>query len=138
MPSFDDARLDAAQLSAASRALAYATRQDEDPGDSYAILGELQATLITLHQSVHQLAAMHRNLAERAVTDDGDQAAGRHHADTAAARLDATAAHLDQATDELMAAFAENGHIAWQPITTRPTRRSRSLNRPAGPSSVPA
>lgn len=114
MPTYDDPVKDAAELSEAARGLAHASRQFDDPADSYPVLGELQSTLIRLHQSVQQLASLHTRLADRAATDDGDRAAGREHALVAAVRLEAAATHIDRATDQLMAGFAENGRIAWQ------------------------
>lgn len=124
MPSFEDPVADAGELSQAARGLAYASRLFDDPADSYTVLGELQSALISLHQSLQQLAAMHTRLADRASTDAGDRADGREHALTAAMRLDTAAVHVDRATDHLMVGFAENGQIAWLPA---PSPAERAL-----------
>lgn len=116
MPTFEDPKRDAAELSEAARGLAHASRQFTDPADSYAVLGELQSTLISLHQSLLQIAALHTRNIDRASTDDADPAAGRNYAFAAAGWLETAARDLDQATDQLMTAFAANGHIAWQPV----------------------
>lgn len=137
MPSFEDPTTDAGELSEAARGLAHATRQFDDPADSYTVLGELQSTLFSLHQSLQQLARLHRELGDRASADDGDEVAGWIHARVAAGRLDSAAEYVDHATDELMAAFAENGRIAWQPVPSPVGRaldeRAASLEHGAGP-----
>lgn len=124
MPSFEDPVADAEELSQAARGLAHASRRFDDPADSYTVLGELQSALISLHQSLQQLAAFHTRLADRASTDAGDRAEGRKHELTAAMRLDTAAVHVDRATDHLMVGFAENGQIAWLPA---PSPAERAL-----------
>lgn len=125
MPTFDDPRRDAAELSAAARGLAHASRDFTDPADSYAVLGELQSTLISLQQSLRQIAVLHTQNVNRASTDDADPAAGRGHAFAAAAWLESAARDIDQATDQLMAAFEANGQIAWQPAVVDHGSRAR-------------
>lgn len=115
MPTFDDPTADAAELSAAARGLAHASRRFDEPIDSYTVLGDLHSALLSLHQSIQQIAGLHLRLADRAATDDGDYAAGLEHALVAAMRLENAAIHIDRATDQLMAGFVENGKIAWQP-----------------------
>ncbi|MGR6902615.1 hypothetical protein [Glutamicibacter sp. BSL13] len=147
MPSFENPVADAGELSEAARGLAHATRHFDEPGDSYAVLGELQSALISLHQSLQQLVAFHTRLADRASTDAGDRADGREHALTAAMRLDTAAVHVDRATDHLMVGFAENGQIAWLPAPS-PAEKAlaeraehleiTSSDRPDPPSSAPA
>jgi hypothetical protein len=119
MPSFEDPVADAAELSQAARGLAHATRHFEDPADSYAVLGELQSALISLHQSFQHLETMHTRLADRASTDSGDRADGRDHALVTAMQLETAAVHVDRATDHLMVGFAANGQIAWIPAPSR-------------------
>lgn len=147
MPSFEDPVADAAELSEAARGLAHATRRFDDPADSYAVLGDLQSALISLHQSLQQLATLHTRLADRASTDSGDRADGQEHAFVAAMRLETAATHVDRATDHLMVGFAENGQIAWLP-TPSPAERAlteravdleiTSGKRPDPPSPGPA
>lgn len=114
MPTFEDPKPDAEELREAARALAYATRTITTPADVYDVLGSLQHTLIGVHQSLQQLAVWHRQHAPYAATDDGDRTAGRAHSAAASARLASAAQDVDRATDHVMAAFAENGRIAWQ------------------------
>ncbi len=115
MPTYDDPIADATELSEAARGLAHASRGFPEPIDSYRVLGNLQSALMSLHQSIQQISEFHLRNADRASTDNGDRAAGREHALMAAVRLEAAATHVDRATDQLMAAFVENGCIAWQP-----------------------
>lgn len=115
MSTFEDAKRDADELREAARALAYATRSIKDPADTYDVLGSLQHALIGVHQSLQQLAAWHLRHGQYAATDDGDRTAGHAHAAETAARLTAAAVDVDRATDHVMSAWAENGHIAWQP-----------------------
>lgn len=115
MPTFEDPAKDAAELSEAARGLAHATRHFENPADSYRVLGDLQSTLISLHQSLRQVAAFHSRHQAHASTDRGDRVAGQAHAFAAAAWLETAARDIDQATDQLIAAFSANGQIAWQP-----------------------
>lgn len=128
MPSHDDPRDNAADLSAAARALAYTTRSFPDPAHSYAVLGELQSAMFSLHQSVEQLANMHTSHRGRASTDLGNRLDGQDHATMAADHLRRAAARLDEATDELMAGFADNGTIAWLPQSP-PTVREMLAER---------
>lgn len=118
MPSFEDPAADAAELSQAARGLAYATRHFDDPADSYAVLGELQSALINLQQSIRQVATLHATLADRASTDAGNRSEGRDRALIAATRLQAAAACVDQATDQLMIGYAESGQVAWLPAAS--------------------
>ncbi len=115
MPTFEDPIADADELSAAARGLAHATRWFAEPSNSYAVLGNLQSALISLHQSLQQIADLHTQLADRATNDDGDRAAGYEHALVAATGLGIAAVHVERATDSLMVAFSESGRIVWQP-----------------------
>lgn len=115
MPTFEDPKADADELRQAARGLAYATRNIDVPADSYEVLGSVQHALIGLHQSLQQLASWHLRYGQYAATDQGDRAAGHAHAVETAAQLTAAAMDVDRATDRVMAAWAENGHIAWQP-----------------------
>ena len=99
MPTFEDPIADADELSAAARGLAHATRWFAEPSNSYAVLGNLQSALISLHQSLQQIADLHTQLADRATNDDGDRAAGYEHALVAATGLGIAAVHVERATD---------------------------------------
>lgn len=116
MPTFEDPRRDADELTETARALAYATRVIDAPADTYEGLGALHLSFTRLQQSLTQLAAWHQAHREDAVTDDGDRHAGNTHATKAAAWLSAAAAAAGQAADTVSAAQGENGHVAWRPV----------------------
>lgn len=99
---------------AALISLARATASTE-LADSYAVLGSVSASLVSLRQILDQLATWHDIHADRAAGTGTDPRAGYRHAVMAAARLrqatnlaERTGAHVD-------AAWADNGHIVWQP-----------------------
>jgi len=119
----------------AARDLALATRRFDAPIDSYTVLGNLQSGLIDLHQTLTQLVTFHEREQHRAATDRGDLTAGGELAATAAQHLTQAARTLDHATDELMAGFACNGRIAWQPdpVDTVLTERAARLPEASAP-----
>lgn len=115
MPTFDNPLADAAEASEALRGLARATRSWDDPADTYRVIGELAAGVRSLHQILGQLAAAHSRRHDQVSTDDGDRAAGAQAALAAAAGFERAAALIDQADDQLSAAFAQSGRIVWHP-----------------------
>lgn len=102
-------------FSTAAHDLALASRRFDDPADSYRVLGDLQTSLIALQQTLRQVAAFHERERHRAATDHGDRAVGEELTEAAAHHLVNAAGAVDRATDDLMAGFAKNGRIAWQP-----------------------
>lgn len=115
MPTFDNPLADAAEASEALRGLAHATRSWDDPADTYRVIGELAAGVRSLHQILGQLASMHSRRHDQVSTDDGDRAAGAQAALAAAAGFERAAALIDQADDQLSAAFVQSGRIVWPP-----------------------
>lgn len=139
LPRSEDPARAADALSEAAHDLALATRRFADPADSYQVLGNLQTTLFGLQQTLEQVAALHQREAARAATDAGDREVGRAVAEAAAERLTHAAAAIDHATDELMAGFAHNGRIAWQPAhdPVGAVLTARGDQLPDGPGSTP-
>lgn len=117
MPTYEDPKRDADELAEAARALAYATRQIDAPGEMYEVLGAVQLSLSRLQQSLQQLGDWHHRHAASASTDAGDRAVGLDHAVKAGGWLTIAAASLSQVTDLVMAAHTETSHIAWRPST---------------------
>lgn len=107
-----------AAAAAVEAALATMVRPDvtlDEPDGSYSTLGSVSAGLTSLRQALDQLALWHDQAADRAGADDGEPRSGYRHAIIAAARLRHATALIERATVEVDAAWAENGHIAWQP-----------------------
>lgn len=116
MVTFENAAADAEQARDALRGLAHASQTLAQPADSYAILGSLSASMVSLRQTVDQLAGWHDHAASRAVDDADDPRAGYRHAIMAAARLRQASALLERAGAEIDAAWADNGRVAWHPV----------------------
>lgn len=114
MPTDKDAIVDAEQTREALRGLAHATHSISDPAETYRVLGSLSAALLSLQQSLDQLAGLHERHAQRAATDQGDRRAGRRDALAAGEHLREAAGSVRRAHSELRAAFNHNGQIAWQ------------------------
>ena len=115
MPTFDNPLTDAAEAAEALRGLAHATRTWDDPADTYRVIGELTAGIRSLHQVLGQIAAVHLRRQDGVSTDAGDRAAGAQAALAAAAGFQQAAALIDQADDQLAAAFSQSGRIVWNP-----------------------
>jgi hypothetical protein len=131
MPSYENPAQDADEAAEALRGLAHASRVITDPSDTYRVLGSLSMALASLGQSLDQLAYWHDRNADRAITDDGDQRAGRYEATTARTHLYDAADRVHKAHRALNEAFNHNGRIAWQPgidadLTRRGAERDRS------------
>lgn len=65
MPTFNDPAKDAEEARQALRGLAHATRDIEDPGTVYDLLGSLSQAIASMEQTLHQLGAFHDNLKRR-------------------------------------------------------------------------
>jgi hypothetical protein len=115
----------------ALRVLAHATRAIPEPGDSYAVLGSLHASLASLRQTVDQLADFHERHAPTAVTSGVRELGSQVAAEIAAAQLREAAALLEQTSGRLSAAWSHNGRIVWQPEPPAPPS-SAALRRLAG------
>lgn len=115
MPTFNDPTADAAEASAALRALAHASRTFTRPADTYPVLGELAAGVRSLTQVVDQVAGAHLIERHRAFDDNGDQVAGQTAAVAAGTELLAAKALLVQVHDRIDAAMSQSGRIAWHP-----------------------
>ncbi len=121
MPSYKDATVDAEQTREALRGLAHATHSLTDPAETYRVLGSLSAALLSLQQSLDQLAGLHE---QHAGTDQGDARAGSRDALAAGEYLRQAAGSVRKAHGELRAAFNHNGQIVWQQgIDARPPGR---------------
>lgn len=115
MPTYHDPRADAAEASEALRGLAHASRDFDQPADTYPVLGDLLAGVRSLRQVLDQLAHTHAAHQDRAHNDHGDHLAGSHSASATADELHQAGTLLDQVHDRLDAAFAHAGRIAWHP-----------------------
>ncbi|WP_053208211.1 hypothetical protein [Jiangella muralis] len=112
-----------AAAAAAEAALAAMARPDvtlDEPDGSYSTLGSVSAGLVSLRQALDQLALWHDRAAGRAADDDSEPRSGYRHAIMAAARLRHATALVQRASVEIDAAWAENGHIVWQPAPHPP------------------
>lgn len=114
VPTFDNPVADADEASEAMRGLAHASRIFTDPSDTYRVLGSVSSALMSLQQSLDQLADWHERNAEHAATDDGDRNAGRRDATAASDYLHDAADRIQHAHRSLNDAFNHNGRIAWQ------------------------
>lgn len=115
MPTFTNPIGDAEEASEALRGLAHATRSWDDPADTYRVIGDLVAGVRSLRQVLDQIAAVHLRHQDGVSTDNGDRTAGTHAAVAAAAGFQQAASLIDQAEDQLSAAFAQSGRIMWRP-----------------------
>lgn len=125
MPTFQNPTADAAEASEALRGLAHATREFEDPADTYPVLGDLLAGVRSLRQVLDQLATAHVTNRVRAYDDAGDQNSGATYALAATAELQQAAALLDGVHDRVNAAMAASGRIAWRPEPEPASQSSR-------------
>ena len=115
MPTFHDPLKDAAEASDALRGLAHASRVFDNPADTYAVFGDLVASVRSLRQVLDQLANTHLSHRDRAHDDGGDHLAGSDSVFAAADELHHAGALLDQVQDRLDAAFSHSGRSAWHP-----------------------
>lgn len=117
MPTFHDPLKDAAEASEALRGLAHASRVFDNPADTYAVFGDLVASVRSLRQVLDQLANTHLTHRDRAHDDDGNHTVGVDSVFAAADELHHAGTLLDQAHDHLDAAYGHSGRIAWHPET---------------------
>jgi hypothetical protein len=123
MPTFQDPTVDSEEARQALRGLAHATRVFEEPADTYAVIGDLLASVGSLRQVLDQLATAH--VAHRGLARDGngDAATGARTAESAAGELRRAAVLVDQLGSRLDSASQLSGRIAWG---TQPRTRSES------------
>src|SRR5690625_3495278 len=102
----------AAELEEAARSLAHSTRDVPVPSNSYAMLGELRATIDSLEEICRRLSAWHTKVEDgvhyAGEDDRGDGATGTV---TAAAELETAAAALNTASSALARAHSANGVV---------------------------
>lgn len=115
LPNSEDPLRAAEAFSTAAHDLALATRSFENPAQSYEVLGDLQSSLMAVHQTLQQMARLHERERGRAATDAADRVMGEEFAENAAHDLERAARCIDRATDEVISGFAQSGRIAWQP-----------------------
>lgn len=124
MPTFQDPAADSEEAQQALRGLAHATRVFENPADTYAVIGDLLASVGSLRQVLDQLATAH--LAHRGLArdDNGDAATGARTAEAAADQLRQASVLVDQLGSRLDSASQLSGRIAWatQPSTVSESR----------------
>lgn len=87
MPTFHDPILDGAEASAALRGLAQATRDILQPGETYAVIGDLLGGVRSQQQVLDQFAAIHVRFRAAAHDDTGDHLPGAQPALAAADEL---------------------------------------------------
>lgn len=123
MPTYENPVTDATEAYEALRRLAHATRSWEEPADTYRVIGEVVAGIRCLGQVLDQLAGVHLRHQDGVSTDDGDRTAGAVAALAAADGFHQAAVLLDQAHDQLSAAFIQSGKIVWHPQPAASTER---------------
>lgn len=115
MPTYENPVTDAAESYEALRGLAHATRSWDEPANTYRVIGEVVAGIRCLGQVLDQLAGVHLRHEDGVSTDDGNRTAGAVAALSAADGFHQAAVLLDQAHDQLSAAFVQSGKIVWHP-----------------------
>lgn len=123
MPTFQDPAVDSEEARQALRGLAHATRVFEKPADTYAVIGDLLASVGSLRQVLDQLATAHVAHRGSARDDNGDAATGARTAEAAAGELRRAAVLVDQLGSRLDSASQLSGRIAWG---TQPSTESES------------
>lgn len=115
MPTFFDSTADAADASEALRGLAHASRDLDQPTETYGVIGDLSSGTRSLRQVLDQIADAHERKAVHAFNDAGSHEAGVRDARDAAEELRQAATLVDRAYDRLADGFSAAGRIAWQP-----------------------
>lgn len=104
----------ASELSNQARTLAHSTRNVPAPISSYALLGELVATVENLEQVCRQLGAWHSRAVDgRHYEGEDSRGDGATGTVTAAIELEQAASSLDAAAAALRAAHSANGVVRW-------------------------
>ncbi|MCL1872246.1 MAG: hypothetical protein FWF90_17795 [Promicromonosporaceae bacterium] len=147
MPNYDQPVTSARQASEAVRALAHATTKFGDrPGDMFDVMGDMLMIVSSVATIFQNLARVHDEHAEHAVTDDDvrDTYAGRARAQAAARYLRKASRDVADSYTSADYALATTSHLIWQPdrtpraprSTVRPVPAARRANcdRPDGPS----
>ena len=104
--------------------MAHATREFEDPADTYRVLGEVSGSVRLLRQVLDQLSRAHADHRDIAFTDD--RVPAEAVALAAADELHQAADGLDEVADRVMRAHEASGQIAWHTHTNpepEPSRR---------------
>lgn len=114
MPTFFDSTADAAEASEALRGLAHASRDLDQPTETYGVIGDLSSGMRSLRQVLDQIADAHERKAVHAFNDAGSHEAGVRDARAAAEELRQAATLVDRAYDRLADGFSAAGRIAWQ------------------------
>lgn len=123
MPTYNDPVADAAEARLAVRALAHASRDFPDPGESlYLTTGELLGALRSLEQVLGQVADAHIRHQDRAFLDNGNHEAGVDEAWAAANALRRAAEFVQSAEAAVDQASQHSSYIAWHPapVASRP------------------
>lgn len=115
MPTFSDPRKDSLEASSALRGLAHASRDFDDPADTYPVIGDLLGGVRALEQTFRQLREAHLVHLVRAHDDHGDRGAGFAEATAAVDELERAAELLDEVEEAVDAALGHSGRIAWLP-----------------------
>lgn len=103
----------AREVEQSARTLAHSTRDVPTPSDSYALLGELGATVDHLEQVCRQLSRWHAAAQEPEHFEGEDARGDGTGTATAAAELESASAALATASAALMRAHAANGVVRW-------------------------
>ena len=142
MPNYDQPVTSAREASEAVRALAHATAKFADrPQDTFDVMGDMLMITAAVATIFQNLARVHDQHADHAVTDDNphDPHAGRARAQAAARHLRKAANVVADSYASADDALATTSHLIWQP--DHPARAPRSTVRPVpspGRSSVTA
>lgn len=116
MPTYSDPLADAAEAGLAVQALAHASRDFPDPGETlYRTTGELLGALRSLEQVLGQVADAHIHHQDRAFLDNGNHEAGVDEAWAAANALRKAAELVQSAETAVDRASQHSSHIAWHP-----------------------
>lgn len=107
----------ARELEATARTLAHSTRTVPNPADSYALLGDLGATIEHLVQVCGQLGRWHSQVQEgvhyRKGHEPSDEATGTV---TSASDLARAARYLTNAAQQVHAAHSASAEVRWKDV----------------------
>ena len=109
------------EASAALRGLAHATRDILQPGETYAVTGDLLGRVRSLQQVLDQLVAIHARFRATAHDDTGDHLAGAQAALATADELRRAGILLGEVQSRLDSASQHSVRIAWHEVPADPT-----------------